>query len=120
MRAQTCLVSSEIIEHPITQYAIEGNTVVFHCNTIAEDAYWRINNKFVSKTREENKRIYEIQGFTFLANDSFGFYNLTIEVIASALNNNSLIVCKAASNQYENRMESERSYLYVFRSYRKG
>lgn len=119
-RHDRTIFTAEIIEHPVTQYAVEGNNVTFHCKTKAWDAYWRINDQTVSTTRQHIMDMYEMQGFTFSFNESDGFYNLTIIVLASAEINNSLIVCRAASYQYERRVESKRSYLYVYRSYRKG
>lgn len=111
----------EIVEHPRTQYIVEGSVATFHCNTIAMTAYWRINNTSFATSRPDIQQRFEMQGFTFSSstNESIGLINLTAQVLATVELNNSLIQCRAASYQYVKRVQSNASYLIVFRTYRK-
>lgn len=115
MTASSTLYIVEIIEHPQTQYVLEGNNASFHCNAQGKKSYWRINNDTISIFHTTIRQRYISHGFTFLPpsiDRNQSYYNLTMHVLATSQTNNSRIECQVSSHNHS--AESDAAYLIVF------
>lgn len=101
---------------------LEGNNATYHCNTIGAKAYWIIDNETVSPPNADAETLerYINRGFIFLPvsiDIDLGYYNLTMNVIASEETNNSQIHCRVRTlGLYE---ISENAHLIVFSTFSK-
>lgn len=109
-----------ILEHPKTQYVLVGDTAIFHCKTLGQDAFWLINDRTISDTRPGNKEYYESLGFIFSGSPhgTWGYHNLTVDMPASESLNNTKIECIVIDRRYT-QTETNIAYLYVFTDLRK-
>ena len=79
-----------------------------------------INDRTISDTHPNNKEYYESLGFIFSGSThgTWGYHNLTINVLASESLNNTKIECTVIDGSYT-QTETNIAYLYVFTDLRK-